>query len=85
MLAATKTMAQAFAPRVRVCGVGPGPTLKNIHQTEKEFEHEVARTLLKNGSPPDALLQAVRYLLEAQAVTGQMIAVDGGEHLSFED
>jgi NAD(P)-dependent dehydrogenase (short-subunit alcohol dehydrogenase family) len=83
LFAATKTLAQALAPKIRVCGVGPGPTLKNVHQTDKEFEHEVARTLLKQGSPPETLLHAIHYLLSAKAVTGQMIAVDGGEHLVF--
>lgn len=83
LFAATKTLAQALAPKIRVCGVGPGPTLKNMHQSDKEFKGEVARTLLKAGSPPATLLHAVRYLLSAKAVTGQMIAVDGGEHLIF--
>lgn len=84
LLWATKTMAQAFAPDVRVNGVGPGPTLRNTAQTEDEFERERVSTLLGNGSPPDEILGAVRYLLGASAVTGQMIAVDGGQHLNFE-
>lgn len=83
LFAATKTLAQSLAPKVRVCGVGPGPTLRNLHQSDKEFKDEVARTLLGAGSPPQTLLHAVRYLLSATAVTGQMIAVDGGEHLAF--
>jgi NAD(P)-dependent dehydrogenase (short-subunit alcohol dehydrogenase family) len=83
LFAATKTMAQAFAPNIRVNAVGPGPTLKSIYQDDAEFTRETAQTLLGNGSPPDTILNAVRYLLSAQAVTGQMIAVDGGQHLGF--
>jgi len=78
---ATKTMAQSFAPNIRVNGVGPGPTLENAEQGEGEFAAEAKATLLGAGSPPDTILQAVRYLLAAKAVTGQMIAVDGGQHL----
>ena len=81
---ATKTMAQAFAPDIRVNGIGPGPTLRNHTQTEDEFEREKLSTLLGNGSPPEEIVNAVRYLLEARSVTGQMIAVDGGQHLSFD-
>ncbi len=81
---ATKTLAQSLAPHVRVNGIGPGPTLKNIDQTDDEFTSEAALTLLENGSPPPAILHAVRYLLEAHAVTGQMIAVDGGQHLNWD-
>ena len=79
---ATKTLAQSFAPHIRVNAVGPGPTLKNHTQTDEDFSAESASTLLKNGSPPDSLLEAVQYLLGAKSVTGQMIAVDGGQHLS---
>lgn len=81
LFAATKTMAQTFAPNIRVNAVGPGPTLKNIHQTDTEFENEKSQTLLGEGSPPETILDALRYLLCASAVTGQMIAVDGGQHL----
>ena len=82
LLWATKTMAQAFAPDVRVNGVGPGPTLRNHTQSEDEFERERRSTLLGNGSPPEQIVAAVRYLLSATSVTGQMIAVDGGQHLN---
>ncbi|WP_427451398.1 SDR family oxidoreductase [Litorimonas sp. WD9-15] len=81
---ATKTMAQSFAPTVRVNGVGPGPTLENTEQEEGEFSAEAKSTLLGEGSPPDTILHAVRYLLGAKAVTGQMIAVDGGQHLVWQ-
>ena len=83
LFAATKTMAQSFAPNIRVNAVGPGPTFKSIHQSDAEFTQEKASTLLGAGSPPDSILDAVRYLLKAKTVTGQMIAVDGGQHLRF--
>lgn len=83
LFAATQTLAQALAPRIRVCGIGPGPSLQNKHQNPSDFAAEIKATLLENGSPPDTILHAVRYLLSAEAVTGQMIAVDGGEHLIF--
>lgn len=81
LYAATKTMAQTYAPNIRVNAVGPGPTLQSIHQTDTEFSREKAQTLLGTGSPPETILGAVRYLLSATSVTGQMIAVDGGQHL----
>jgi NAD(P)-dependent dehydrogenase (short-subunit alcohol dehydrogenase family) len=77
----TMTLAQALAPRIRVNAVGPGPTLKATHQSEANFAHERRSTILERGSDPDDISGAVRYLLEARAVTGQMIAVDGGQHL----
>ncbi len=80
---ATQTLAQALAPAIRVNAIGPGPSLPNAHQSEGEFEMEIDASLLKTGSPPETLLEGVRYLLAARAVTGQMIAIDGGEHLIF--
>ncbi len=80
---ATQTLAQALAPQVRVNAIGPGPTLQNKGQSEAEFSAEQQKTLLQNGSPPEALLDACRYLLSATSVTGQMIAVDGGQHLTW--
>jgi len=82
LYAATKTMAQNFAPNIRVNAIGPGPTLKSVYQSEAEFTNEAKNTLLGTGSPPDTILHAARYLLSASAVTGQMIAVDCGQHLA---
>jgi len=82
LYSATKTLAQSLAPYIRVNAIGPGPTLKNHTQTDNDFAEEAASTLLGEGSPPESLLEAARYLLNAQSVTGQMIAVDGGQHLS---
>jgi len=77
----TITLAQALAPRIRVNAVAPGPTLKNERQSDAHFSRQQAATILGHGSTPDDIVGAVRYLLEARAVTGQMIAVDGGQHL----
>ena len=82
LLSATKTLAQSLAPHIRVNGIGPGPTLKNHAQTDQDFTDEAATTLLGIGSPPQSLLEAAQYLLSATSVTGQMVAVDSGQHLS---
>ena len=79
---ATRILAQALAPRVRVNGIGPGPTLANQHQDAAAFEAEAASTLLGRPVEPAEIAQALRYLIDARSVTGQMIAVDAGQHLS---
>lgn len=81
---ATKTLAQSFAPDIRVNGVGPGPTLQNTGQSSEDFANEAAHTLLGYGSSLDAIFEAVSYLLNADAVTGQMLAVDAGQHLIWQ-
>ena len=80
---ATRTMAQARAPRIRVNGVGPGPTLPSVHQTDEEFDAEAAAVPLQRAGNPEAVAAAVRWLVDAELVTGQMIAVDGGQHLAW--
>lgn len=81
---ATRTLAQALAPRVRVNAIGPGPVLKSVHQTEADFAAEAASTLLKRGPTPAEIASAVRFILDAPAMTGQMIALDGGQHLTWD-
>jgi NAD(P)-dependent dehydrogenase (short-subunit alcohol dehydrogenase family) len=80
--AATQMLAQALAPRIRVNAIGPGPTLPNQHQDEDAFEAEAAATLLGRAVGPAEVAQALRYLIDAPSVTGQMIAVDAGQHLA---
>ena len=80
---ATRTMAQALAPRIRVNGVGPGPTLPSVHQTPDDFAAEAGATLLERPGSPEAVARTVRWLVDAELVTGQMIAVDGGQHLAW--
>ena len=79
--AATRMLAQALAPRIRVNAIGPGPTLASIHQTPDDFAAEAGAVLLGRASSPEDIAAAARYLIEARQVTGQMIAVDGGQHL----
>ena len=80
---ATRTLAQALAPLVRVNAIGPGPVLKSVHQTDADFAAEVQTTLLKRGPTPQEVAAAVSFILAAPAMTGQMIALDGGQHLSW--
>ena len=80
----TTTLAQGMSPRIRVNAVGPGPTLKNPRQSDADFNRQRDATILQRGADPSDICAAVRYLLEAPAVTGQMIAVDGGQHLIWQ-
>lgn len=80
---ATRMLAQALAPRVRVNAIGPGPVLRSIHQTEEDFDREVHSTLLERGTTPNEIAQAIRFIIDAPAMTGQMLALDGGQHLSW--
>jgi len=80
---ATQTMAQGLAPNIRVNGIGPGPTLASVHQTTESFAAEAQATLLQRSASPDEIAAALTYLIDAPSVTGQMIAVDNGQHLAW--
>lgn len=82
---ATRTLAQALAPRIRVNAIGPGPVLKNRWQSEAEFEAECLKTPLRRRATVEEVCSAVRFLLDAPSVTGQMIALDSGQHLVWDD
>mgnify|MGYP001289307009 CR=1 FL=1 len=81
--ALTQTAAQALAPAIRVNAIGPGPTLRGGRQSESHFARQRANTVLGRGSDPDDITAALAYLLDAKAVTGQLICVDGGQHLGW--
>lgn len=81
---ATRTTAQALAPRIRVNAIGPGPTLANSRQDPDDFAAEVENVLLRRGPDLSEFGRTVRYLWEARSVTGQMIALDGGQHLAWQ-
>lgn len=80
----TRTAAQALAPRVRVNGIGPGPTLRGGRQSESDFARQRAATVLGRGSDAEDIVGALGYFLRAKAVTGQLLCVDGGQHLGWE-
>jgi NAD(P)-dependent dehydrogenase (short-subunit alcohol dehydrogenase family) len=81
---ATVMLAQALAPDVRVNAIGPGPTLASVHQSAQEFAVEAAATLLRRRIEPQEIADALAYLVGARSVTGQLIAVDAGQHLAWE-
>ena len=82
---ATRTLAQSLAPRIRVNAIGPGPTLPNARQSDAQFEASRKRLPLQTGADPDDIAQGVVSILELSAMTGQMIALDGGEHLEWSE
>jgi len=81
---ATRTMAQALAPAIRVNAIGPGPTLANERQQASDFEAQVDGVILRRGPDLSEFGAAIRYLWDARSVTGQMIALDGGQHLAWQ-
>ncbi|MBW8283250.1 MAG: SDR family oxidoreductase [Rhizobium sp.] len=83
LLAATRTMAQAFAPHVRVNGIGPGPTLKSVRQTDEDFQAQLDALPLGRGPELEEFGRTIRFLFDTPSITGQMIALDGGQHLAW--
>lgn len=84
LYALTTTLAQGMASNIRVNAVGPGPVLRGARQSQEDFNRQRSATLLGHGADLPDICGAVRYLLEAPSVTGQMIAVDGGQHLIWQ-
>ncbi|WP_372353023.1 SDR family oxidoreductase [Pararhizobium sp. BT-229] len=84
LLTATKTMAQALAPNIRVNGIGPGPTLPNERQNQKDFLKQVDALILKTGPQLGEFGRTIRFLFDTPSMTGQMIALDGGQHLAWQ-
>jgi len=82
--ALTRTAAQALAPDVRVNAIGPGPTLIGAHQSEAHFARQRENTVLTRGSNKEDIAAALGYFLDAPAVTGQLLCVDGGQHLGWQ-
>ena len=79
----TQTLALALAPRIRVNAIGPGPTLKSERQNEDHFRVQLKATPLQHGADPVEIAAGIRFILAARSMTGQMIALDGGEHLGW--
>ena len=82
--ALTRTAAQGLAPQIRVNAIGPGPTLQGARQSDGHFARQRAATVLRRGANPADITAALGFFLDSPAVTGQMIAVDGGQHLGWQ-
>lgn len=79
----TRTAAQALAPKVRVNAIGPGPTMQGERQSERHFAAQRAATIMTRGADPSDITHALGYFLDAPAVTGQLLCIDGGQHLGW--
>lgn len=83
LLTLTQTLAMALAPRIRVNGIGPGPVLPNERQSAEQFNRQWHSTLLQRGAEPEEIAAAVTFLLNAPSITGQMLALDGGQFMPW--
>ena len=79
----TQTAALAFAPRIRVNGIGPGPALPSPRQSQEQFDAQCATVPLGRGTSPDEVARALIAILAFPSMTGQMIALDGGQHMQW--
>ncbi len=82
--ALTQTSAQALAPNIRVNAIGPGPTLRGARQTVEHFANQRKATILQRGSNADEIVTALRFILDSPGLTGQLLCVDGGQHLAWQ-
>jgi NAD(P)-dependent dehydrogenase (short-subunit alcohol dehydrogenase family) len=82
--ALTRTAAQGLAPHVRVNAIGPGPTLQGARQSATHFARQRAATVLGRGAGPADITAALGFFLDSPAVTGQFLAIDGGQHLAWQ-
>lgn len=80
----TQTAAQGLAPGIRVNGIGPGPTLQGGRQDSGKFRKQREATLLNRGANSEDICGALRYFVQSPAVTGQLLCIDGGQHLAWE-
>ncbi len=81
--ALTRTAAQALAPRVRVNGIGPGPAMQGVRQSPGHFAAQRAATILGRGTSPVEICRGLQFLMDADGLTGQLLALDGGQHLAW--
>lgn len=81
--ALTQTSAQGLAPNIRVNGIGPGPTLRGERQSEAHFAKQRAATILTRGTNPSDIVASLGFLLDCPAITGQLLAVDAGQHMAW--
>ena len=79
----TRTLALALAPRIRVVGIGPGPAVPSPRQTQADFDRQCSSVPLQHGTSPEEIAEAVMAILSLPSLTGQMLALDGGQHLQW--
>ncbi|MGE4281540.1 MAG: SDR family oxidoreductase [Magnetospirillum sp.] len=79
----TQTLALALAPRIRVAAIGPGPALPSVRQSQEQFDAQCATTPLARGTSPEEIALGLRFILTSRSFTGQMLALDGGQHLQW--
>lgn len=79
----TQTLSMGLAPRIRVNAIGPGPVLPSVRQSQEDFDAQCRKTPLGIGTSPQQICDAIRFFLAAPAVTGQMLALDGGQHMNW--
>lgn len=82
--ALTRTSAQALAPKVRVNAIGPGPTMQGVRQSDRHFADQRRATIMNRGADASDITHALGYFLDAPAVTGQLLCIDGGQHLGWQ-
>ena len=82
--AMTQTTAQALGPRIRINAIGPGPTMQGARQSAEHYASQRAATILERGSDPDEICTALRFLLQVDGFTGQLLCLDGGQHLAWQ-
>ncbi|PDS80085.1 SDR family oxidoreductase [Rhizobium sp. L43] len=81
---ATQTLAQALAPGIRVNAIGPGPAMPSERQAQEDFQAQVSALILQRGPALEEFGQTIRFLYDTPSITGQMIALDGGQHLAWQ-
>ncbi len=81
--ALTQSLALALAPRIRVNGIGPGPTLPSPRQSQEQFDRQAGAMPLKRGADPGDVAAAVRFIIAARSMTGSILMLDGGQHLAW--
>ncbi|MGR9344329.1 SDR family oxidoreductase [Rhizobium leguminosarum] len=81
---ATQTLAQALAPRIRVNAIGPGPSMPSERQAMEDFQAQISALILQRGPALEEFGQTIRFLCDTPSITGQMIALDGGQHLAWQ-
>ena len=82
--ALTRTSAQALGPKARVNAIGPGPTMQGARQSAEHFRRQREATILRRGADPEGIVRALDYFIDARSVTGQILCVDGGQHLVWQ-